>query len=157
MNKEQIIEALKSFPAYKYAVSRYERHVVVPSAGVANYSGMPSGSGAPERFFATVGKPADMGTTSFRDYLEYTDYKRIAEDIEGALEVLTEDELIVIKKKWMQDLTLKQIAELRSSSIATVERQHKRALNKLSDALRFTKAKVPRIETHKEGMELIVS
>lgn len=140
MNREQITETLKAIPAYKYAISRYERHTPVPSAGIANYSGMPGGSGATERFFEMVGKPADMGHTSFRDYLDYTEYKRIVEDVEGALELLTYDERTVINMKWIHDITLRQISNQRNLSITTVERQHKRALAKLTDALRFTKA-----------------
>ena len=155
MNREQIIEALKSLPAYKYAISRYERHVNVPSAGIANYSGMPGRSGAPERFFAMVGKPADMGKKSFRDYLDYQEYKHLVEDIEGAMDVLTDDERIVIKMKWINDITLRQIADQRNLGIATVERQHKRALSKLTDALRFTKT--VHIERHDKVDELIVS
>lgn len=153
MNREQIIEALKSLPAYKYAISRYERHLNVPSAGIANYSGMPGGSGAPERFFATVGKPADMGAMSFKDYLDYTEYKRVVEDVDGAMELLTDDERIVIKLKWVNDITLRQISDQRNLSIKTVERQHKRALSKLTDALRFTKAAY--IERHEKVKELI--
>lgn len=156
MNKEQITKALKSFPSYKYAVSRYERHRSVPSAGIANYSAMPGGSGAPERFFATVGNPADMGHTSYQDHEDYLEYKTIVEDLEGALEVLTEDEQIVIKMKWMKDITLRQIADQRNISLATVDRQHKRALNKLTDALRFTRLKAPHIENH-TSTKLIVS
>ncbi|MDQ0062370.1 sigma factor-like helix-turn-helix DNA-binding protein [Paenibacillus harenae] len=157
MNREQITEALKSLPAYKYAISRYERHITVPSAGIANYSGMQGGSGAPERFFAMVGKAADMGMTSYRDLLDYENYKRIVEDLEGALDVLTDDERIVIKMKWVHDITLRQISNQRNLSIATVERRHKRALSKLTDALRFTKAKVPYIEMHNRCEELSVS
>jgi RNA polymerase sigma factor (sigma-70 family) len=150
MNREQIIETLKSFQAYKYAISRYERHLVVPSAGIANYSCMPGGSGAPERFFDMVGKAADMGHTSYRDYLDYVEYKRIVEDVSGALEILTDDERIVIRRKWIYDVTLREIADQRGLSAKTVERQHKSALSKLTDALRFTKTVF--IERHERSM-----
>jgi DNA-directed RNA polymerase specialized sigma24 family protein len=146
MNREQITETIKQYLAYKHAVTMYERHRPIPSAGVASYNAMPSGSGAPERFFAIVGKPADMGMTSQADYVDYTRYKTAVTELEGAFGVLTEEELSVIKLKWMHDVTLKQIADRKNCSVDTVKSRHKRAINKLSDALRF--AQLPEIQTH---------
>ena len=146
MNREQITETLKVYLAYKHAVNMYERHQPIPSAGVANYSAMPSGSGAPERFFAIVGKPADMGHTSLQDVLDYRKYKAAVTELEGAFAVLTEDEESVIKLKWIHDLDLSIIAERKKYSVITIKRWHKRALDKLETALRF--AQFPVIETH---------
>jgi len=146
MNREQITETLKVYLAYKHAVTMYERHRPFPSAGVANYTAMPSGSGAPERFFAIVGKPADMGNTSLQDELDYRRYKTAVTELEGAFDVLTEEELSVVKLKWMHDVTLKQIAERKRYSIDTVKRHHRRGIQKLSDALRFVL--LPEIQTH---------
>lgn len=146
MNREQITETLKQYLAYKHAVNMYERHRPVPSAGIANYTAMPSGSGAPERFFDIVGKAADMGMTSHADYLDYNRYKSAVTELEGAFDVLTEEELSVIKLKWMHDVSLKDIAERKRYSLITIKRQHKRAMGKLGNALRF--AQFPEIETH---------
>lgn len=139
MNREEIAEALRGYLSYRYAVTMYERHRPSPSAGIANYNPMPSGSGAPERFFAIVGKSADMGNTSLQDEIDYQNYKILATDLEGALGVLTEEELSIIKLKWMQDFTLKQIASRKSCSEDTIKRHHKRAFSKLHNALRFSK------------------
>lgn len=144
MNKVE--ELLKRYPSYKHAVNVYERHRPIPAAGIANYSAMPSGSGAPERFFAIVGKPADMGYTSEEDYLDYLRYKSVVLDIEGALETLTEEQYSIIKLKWMQDVTLKQIADRKHWGLTKVKADHKLALSRLNDALRFTK--IESIELH---------
>lgn len=146
MNREEIAEALRGYLSYKYAVTMYERHRPSPSAGIANYNPMPSGSGAPERFFAIVGKPADMGHTSMQDELDYHTYRTFVVDLEGAFEVLTEEEYSIIKLKWMQDFTLKQISERKHCGLNTVKRSHKRALEKLHNSLRF--AKLPQIYIH---------
>ncbi len=142
MYQDKVSEMLKKYPSCKYAVSVYERHKPVPSAGIA----MPSGSGAPERFFAVIGKPADMGNTSYKDYQDYLEYKAFVDELEGAFVTLTDEEQSIIKLKWMQDITLKQIAVRKKFSVETIKRYHKSALSKLSKALRFTK--VPDIEEH---------
>lgn len=144
MTREQITETIKRYLAYKHAVNMYERYRPMPSAGIANYSAMPNGSGAPERFFALVGKPADMGHTSLQDELDYRKYKIAVTELEGAFGVLTEEEYSVIKLKWMHDMDLGVIAERKKYSVTTIKRQHKRALDKLVDALRF--AQFPEIE-----------
>lgn len=145
----EVEELLKRYLPYKHAVNVYERHRPMPSAGIANYSGMPGGSGAPERFFALVGKPADMGHTSLSDHSDYLKYKTVVIEIEGALETLTEEQYSVIRLRWMQELTLKQIAIRKHSGLTTIKKQHKSALSRLRDALRFTR--MPEIEIHSES------
>lgn len=134
----KVEELLKNYLSYRHAVTVYERHKPMPSAGIANYSGMPSGSGSPERFFAIVGKPADMGYTSDEDYQDYAEYKTAVVEIEGALETLTEEQLSVVKLKWMQDVSLKQIAVRKHCHEVTIKKMHRIAINKLTKALRFT-------------------
>lgn len=151
MNQDKVTELLKRYPAFKHAVNAYERHRPIPSAGIANYTAMPSGSGAPERFFTIVGKAADMGHTSQKDYEDYITYQSAVIDIEGALYALTDEEQSVVKLKWMQDMTLKQIATRKTCSIDTIKRTHKSALGKLRDALRFTR--LPDIEQHERAKE----
>lgn len=147
MCKEELTELLKNFLSYRYAIQRYERHRPQPSAGIANYSGISGGSGAPERFFATVGKPADMGFTSLQDALDYQAYTSIVTEIEGALSTLTDDERSVIVSKWMRDMTLKQISVTKGMSIDTVKKLHKRALAKLTISMRFANVVIPEIAT----------
>lgn len=134
----KVEELLKNYLSYRHAVNVYERHKPMPSAGIANYSGMPSGSGAPERFFSIVGKPADMGYTTDEDYQDYVEYKTAVVEIEGALETLTEEQLSVIKLKWMQDVSLKQIAVRKHCHEVTIKKMHRIAINRLTKALRFT-------------------
>lgn len=146
IDKDKITELLRNYPSYRYAVRQYETHRPHPQAGIANYSAMPSGSGAPERFFVNPGKPADMGATGFKDLLDYETYRSIVNEIEGALQTLTDDECNVVLMKWAKDQTLKQIAENKGHSIDTIKKQHKRGLTKLAIAMRFTE--VPEIVTH---------
>jgi hypothetical protein len=142
----KVEELLKNYLAYRHAVIVYERHKPHPSAGIANYNGMPNGSGAPELFFALIGKPADMGYTTDKDYQDYQRYKVAVVEIEGALETLTEEQYSVIKLKWMHDVTLKQIADRKHAGHTTIKTMHRMAMARLRDALRFTDA--PAIETH---------
>jgi hypothetical protein len=135
----KVEELLKNYLSYRHAVLVYERHKPMPSAGIANYSGMPSGSGAPERFFAIVGKPADMGYTSDEDHADYIRYKTVVTEIEGAMETLTEEQQSIIKLKWMHDVTLKQIAKRKYCGETTIRKNHRIAMSRLNDALRFTK------------------
>lgn len=144
MNTNKVTELLKSYRAYRYAVRQYENHHPLPQAGVANYSGMPGGSGAPELFFDRVGKMADMGHTSLKDAIDYSDYKEIVDTIDGAMETLTDEQQSVIKLKWMDGMTLIDIARRKSYSESNVKRLHKIAITHLAICLQFVY--VPRID-----------
>lgn len=148
MNTNKVTELLKSYRAYRYAVRQYENHHPLPQAGVANYSGMPGGSGAPELFFDRVGKMADMGHTSFQDVLDYEAYKEIVNAIDSALDTLNDDQKSVIKLKWMDGVTLVDIAVRKSYSERSVKRLHKSALAHLSICLRFMD--IPEIESSED-------
>jgi DNA-directed RNA polymerase specialized sigma24 family protein len=87
-----------------------------------------------------------MGYTSDEDHQDYQKYKTIVIEIEGALETLPEEQYSIIKLKWMQDVTLKQIAERKHCGLTTVKKNHRLAMSRLNDALRFTK--LEEIETH---------
>ncbi|MFE4569963.1 sigma factor-like helix-turn-helix DNA-binding protein [Paenibacillus chitinolyticus] len=143
MNRDKVTELLKNYQSYRYAIRQYENHRAYPAAGIANYSPLRGGSGMPELFFQRIGKPADMGHTTFKDEVDYQAYRNVVAWLEGALETLTEDEVTVIKFKWVRDLTLVQIAEQKGFSETTVKRLHKRGLEKLAIALRFVE--VPNI------------
>lgn len=135
----KVEQLLMRYPAYKHAVTAYENHQPMPAAAIANYSSMPSGSGAPELFFACVGKPADMGFTSFEDYTDYLRYKRVTVEIEGALGTLPERAQTIVRLKWMHSLTFRQISQRKNCSEKTVRVCHRIAMDRLHDALRFTK------------------
>lgn len=137
MHKDQITEALKNYRSYRYAVNQYERHRPHPQAGVANYDAMPSGSGASELFFAPNARMADMGRTSFQDRLDYNAYKTFIDEIDGALDTLTEDERQVMRLKWIDGVNLGDIADRKKISERTIKTMHKRALNKLEVCFRF--------------------
>jgi len=143
MNRDKVTELLKNYRSYKYAVSRFERHVPIASAGVANYDGMPSGSGAPELFFAPQGRMADMGHTSLQDRMDYQAYAAAIQDIDGGLDELTDEEQSVVKLKWMEGISLRDIADRKKYSVETVKRNHKRALEKLDICFRFVR--VPQV------------
>src|SRR5690606_8279342 len=100
---EKVEKLLKKFRRYTYAEQQYEKHKAIPQAGVADYNGMPSGSGAPEYFFEQVGKMADMGMLSGKDHQDYKEYKKTVEAIEGALDTLNDDERSIVKMKWMDN------------------------------------------------------
>jgi len=147
MSAERVTKLLKNYRAYRYAVTQYERHHPTPSAGIANYSAMPGGSGAPEFFFDRVGKAADMGRTSLLDRMDYDEYKSAVDLVNGALETLTDEQQSVIRLKWMDDVNLIDIAQRKHISERTVKRIHKMALNSLEICLRF----VPPPEVEKFG------
>jgi RNA polymerase sigma factor (sigma-70 family) len=137
MLRENVIELLMNYRSYRYAVKQYERHQPRASAGIANYEGMPSGSGADELFFTPNGRMADMGHASFQDALDYRVYSDLVKDIEGGLESLTDEEQSVIKLKWMEKLSLQQIADRKGLSVRTIKTTHKAALSSLRVCFRF--------------------
>lgn len=145
MRKEQIQEILKNYRSYRYAVKQYERHKPHPSASIANYDAMPSGSGAPELFFALIGKMADMGNPSYQDWIDYNAYKEFIDEIDGAMDTLSEEEQSVLRLKWMEGVELRKIAERKGCSANTITATHKRALNKMAVCFRFLE--VPQIES----------
>lgn len=144
MNRENVTELLKNYRNYKYAVNQYERHQPRASAGIANYDAMPSGSGAAELFFAPNSRMADMGHTSFKDRLDYNSYAEVVRDIEDGLQALTDEEQSVIKLRWMDKLSLQQIADRKGLSVGTIKSRHKSALASLDICFRFVKP--PQIE-----------
>jgi DNA-directed RNA polymerase specialized sigma24 family protein len=139
MNRENVTELLKNYRSYKYAVNQYERHRPRAGAGIANYEAMPSGSGAPELFFTANGRMADMGHTSLQDRMDYQSYSEVIRDIEGGLETLTDEEQSVVKLKWMDKLSLQQIADRKGLSLRTIKSCHKSALSSLQACYRFIK------------------
>jgi RNA polymerase sigma factor (sigma-70 family) len=144
MHKDQITEALKNYRSYRYAVSQYERHRPHPSAGSAAYEETFSGSGAPERFFAPNGKMADMGCTTFQDRLDYQAYRTFIDEVDGAMDTLSEDERSILRLKWMDGMNLGDIAERKGCHRDTIASTHKRAINKLAVCFRFLE--VPQLE-----------
>ena len=144
MHKDQITEILKNYRHYRYAVNQYERHRPHPSAGIANYDSMPSGSGAPELFFVQQGRMADMGRTTLQDRIDYNAYKEFVDEIDGAMDTLSDDERSVLRLKWMEGMDLQDIAARKGVGRNTVAATHKRALNKMTVCFRFLE--VPKIE-----------
>lgn len=149
MDASELTELMRKYRAFRYAVSQYERHNPYPSAGIANYDAMPSGSGAPELFFDRVGKMADMGNTSLADAMDYNAYKGAVEAIDGAMQMLTEEEYSIMRLKWMDDVDLYKIAQRKDMSERHVRRIHKRAINNMQTALRFYR--MPEIHTDHVG------
>lgn len=135
MNRDKITELLRNYRAYKQAIYNYEQHKPRPSAGVANYSGMPGGDGAPELFFAPVGRMADYGLTSALDHFDHAMYTATVHVIERTVnEVLDDNERYVITQKWLERNTMElhKIAIIKEKDESTIRRWHKNALRKLS-------------------------
>lgn len=149
IDKNKVTELLSNYLSYKAAIINFERYKPSPSAGVANYSGMPGGSGAPELFFTRVGKMADMGLTSALDHFDNETYVAIVAVIEFSVsQVLSDDEFYVINHKWLSKnrMDLCKIAVLKDRDERTIGRWHKSALGKLAIAFSGIPV-VPQIET----------
>lgn len=140
MNKEQITEALKMYKSYKAGIAGYERpfmndnldpYMNAAACRVTLYSDMPVGTGSGSR------APTLSGGWSMDDHLEYMRFKEIVRWIDVALETLTADEEAVVKKKWMEGMTLKQISKTGHYSERTVKSIHGRGLDKMHNCLRF--------------------
>lgn len=135
IDKNKVTELLSNYRSYKAAIVNFERYKPSPSAGVANYSGMPGGSGATELFFDRVGKMADMGFVGALDCYDHDMYTAIVETIEFTVQqVLTDDEHYVIHHKWMDrnPMELCKIAHNKERDERTIRRWHKNALGKLA-------------------------
>lgn len=153
IEKTKVTQLLSNYLSYKAAIANYERYKPMPSAGIANYSGMPSGSGAPEAFFDRVGKMGDMGFTTALDVFDYGIYSAVVDVIEFTVaQVLTDDEKYVIQRKWMDrnPMNLCKIAIIKNRDESTIKRWHKNALGKLSRSFSSIQV-IPHIETIEKG------
>jgi DNA-binding CsgD family transcriptional regulator len=137
---------LKNYRSYRYAVSN----------GIAPYEegeiGIGCGGYGPR--MPRLGR----GTT-YPSELDYRAYKRVVQAIDGAVaDVLDDSERDVIELKYMNrnTITLEKIAERKGLSEKTVRTIHKRALKKLTLALKFIEE--PEIENldGKVSFELIL-
>lgn len=131
MDRDKVTELLKNYRSYKYAVSN----------GVAPHQsedtvGMPMGGSygsRPPRGFEGRGSVLES-------LMDYQRYKRAVLMVDGAVsEVLDDDERSIVELKYMNrnTLTLSQIGDYKAMSERSVRYVHKRALKKLSMALRF--------------------
>lgn len=140
MERDKVIELLKKYKQYKFAVRNYETTgwaALGSNMDRDGFGGGTFGSRPPKRY-----------STSFNDHIDYEKYKRIVHVIEGALETLTDDERDVIRLKWFEDVTLKNISLRKGEgySLPTVNRFHRKALEKLEVCFRF-EIEVPEIES----------
>ncbi|MFK7696406.1 sigma factor-like helix-turn-helix DNA-binding protein [Paenibacillus sp. HJGM_3] len=140
MNREQIIECLKFYKAFKSAVMAYERvnlyqsaHNPFHAAGcrVTLYSDMPMGTGSGSR------APTLTGEWTHQDTIEYESLRSTVQWLDIALDSLTADERHVITLKWMEGLTMQQISQRTPHSERTVKTIHGRSLDKMHIVLRF--------------------
>jgi RNA polymerase sigma factor (sigma-70 family) len=139
IDRDKVTELLKNYRSYQYAIRMYET-TGWAAIGGTGYSelGMPRNSSFGPR------APVKFTCDSLADRLDYQQYKRAVEAVDGALKTLNDDEESVIRHKWMDDMTLAQIARRKNYSERTVKRMHKMALTKLAICLRFFD--VPEIE-----------
>jgi hypothetical protein len=150
LNRDRVTKLLKDYRSYRRAMQNYERFKPYPAAGIANYSGMPGGSGATELFFASNGRMADIYRLDLVDTFDYDMYYAIVYVIDATVDdVLSDNERHVIKCKWMDrnPLSLCEIAKDRDKDERTVRRWHREALRKLAMALApLPESRIPRIE-----------
>lgn len=150
MNRDGVTKLLKNYRSYRRAIQNFETFRRSPAAPIASYSGMPSGQGAPELFFASVGRMADMSRLTTLDYFDYERYRDIVHIIDTTVEdVLSDDERYVIKRRWMDrnPMTLYRIAEIKGKDESTIRRWHREALRKLALALApIPETAIPTIE-----------
>ena len=127
MNQDRVVELLKNYRSYKFAVNN----------GIAAHdpydnTGMPRGGGYGSR------EPRLGGGSTLQSEMDYRMYKGIVTAIEGAVsEVLDDDQATVIRRKYLDrnKRTLAQIAAERCVDASTVTRWHKMALKQLTVAL----------------------
>lgn len=143
MNRDQMTEALKMYRAYKAGISAYERVRILGVAGtnynpfaaagcrVAIYSDTPMGTGSGSRI------PYLTGLWGNEDEREYLYFCEVVKWLDVALDTLTTDERHVITLKWMDGLTLGQIASRTPYSERTVKTIHSRSLEKMHKPLMF--------------------
>jgi hypothetical protein len=137
IDKNKVTQLLSNYLGYKAAIINYQTYRTSPSAGIANYSAMPSGSGASEFFFESNGRMADMGLTTALDQYDHDMYTAIVTIIDFSVQqVLTDDEQYVITHKWMDrnPMELCKIALIKDRDESTIGRWHKKALSKLAVA-----------------------
>jgi hypothetical protein len=135
IDKNKVTELLSNYRSYKAAIINFESYKPTPSAGIANYSGMPGGSGATELFFDRTGRAADMGFTSALDHFDHDMYVAVVAIIDFTVsQVLTDDERYVITHKWLDrnPMDLYKIAMIKDKDESTIRRWHRKALSKLA-------------------------
>lgn len=136
-NRDKVTELLKNYPFYKFAIRNFETTGWVAISGTG-YSERIQTSGYGPR------APVKFSCDSVQDVMDYNEYKNAVDMVDRAMEELTEEEQYVIKLKWMQDMTLEQIARRRFCHKDTIKRIHRRAIGKLAICFRFVD--VPEIE-----------
>ncbi|GAN11062.1 conserved hypothetical protein [Mucor ambiguus] len=135
MNQDKVVEMLKNYRSYKFAISN----------GIAGYdpydnTGMPRGGGYGSR------EPRLGGGSTLQSEMDYRHYTQIVRVIDAAVhELLDDNQRTVIQRKYMDRnrQTLEQIAEYVDKDARTIRRWHKSALKELSIA--FALIDVPEI------------
>lgn len=141
MNREQIVEGLKFLRAYEVAVSEFERNKpsepqninpwIAAGCRVTLYSDMPMGTGSGSR------SPVLTGEWSLADSLEYQRCLYMSRWLRAALSTLYEEERKVVSLKYMDGLTLKQIAQRIHVSGGKSKSLHKEGMEKMDTCLQF--------------------
>lgn len=135
MDKNKVIQTLKNYRSYKFAIQNGIAHSVED-----DMTGMPMA-------FSYGSRPPQLNRGSLMPSInDHNRYRRIVALIDGAMnEVLSDKERMVIKRKYTDQntTTLFQISQDRDNDERTVGRWHKSALHKLGIILEF--ADIPEI------------
>lgn len=135
MNQDRVVELLKNYRSYKFAVSN----------GIAGFNpyddtGMPRGGGYGSR------EPRLGGGSTFDSEQDYRVYTQVVRLVDAAvMELLDDHERSVVESKYLsrRRQTLEQIAEGMNKDVRTIRRWHKAALKELTRA--FALIDIPEI------------
>lgn len=122
MDNDQVIQLLKDYRSYKYAVS---------NLNTADNNHLRDLSRMPYIYTERMAK-------SKPNQWDYTRYKRIVDMIDGAIaEVLSDDQRTVIMRKYIDrnNLNLNEIANMINKERSSVSRLHTESIRKLALAL----------------------
>lgn len=144
MNQDKVVELLKDYRSYKFAISN----------GIAGYNpyddtGMPRGGGYGSR------EPRLGGGSTFQSQMDYRLYTQVVRLVDAAvMELLDDHERAVIESKYLsrEKKTLERIAEIMDKDVRTIRRWHKAALKELTKA--FALIDIPEIINLDEVMKL---
>lgn len=141
VDRDKVTKLLKNYRYYRMAVKGYERNTTdelitnkyfsAARCRTTLYSDMPMGMGGGSS------APRLTGGWSLDDESEYREYKYIVERIDDALNLLSDEEKSVLVLKWMDGMTLDQIATRKGFSEAWAKKVHRKSINDLALCFRF--------------------
>lgn len=146
IDRNKATELLGNYRYYKFAIRDYEnpyinaeslasiteqKYEYAAPARVTLFSDMPIGRGSGSRM------PTLTGEWGINDHIQYNAVKYAVQRVDCALDLLSDEERSVITLKWVDELTLQQIADRKRYSRDWAKKIHRKALGKLAKMLMF--------------------